>query len=242
MKAKSASNFLSILAKRDKGRGALGRHSFLLASLIILLVALPILQMATGGRTGFPALLTLVLVATIFVNSRQRSIYVITAIAALFSISGISYAEFAESDVIRRVSQLIGLGLLSFTTLLMLNSLLQEEKVSEDTIVGGICIYLLVGLCFAVAYILMIDLAPGSFIAGDKVIQISGAMPSAHATSMLYFSFVTMTTLGYGDIAPSSDFAQMCAVTQAIIGQLYLTIFLARLVALYVSRDRRLKR
>lgn len=238
MEEDSVGDFLSTLAERDEGRGALGRHSALLASLIILLVALPLVQMATGTQIGFPILLAVVLLAAVFVSSNQRSIYAIATLAALLSIGGIGYAEIAESDAIRRVSQIIGLGLLGFTTLLMFNSLLQTETVSEDTIVGGICIYLLVGLCFAVAYILMIDLFPGSFVAGDTTIKIDPHEPSAHATSMLYFSFVTMTTLGYGHIYPNNEIAQMSAVTQALIGQLYLTIFLARLVALYVSRDR----
>lgn len=242
MDENSVGEFLETLANRDEGRGALGRHSAMLASLILLLVALPLVQMVTETRIGFPLLLALVLLAAVFVNSNQRSIYVIATIAALLSIAGIGYSEIAESDIIRRIAQMIGLGLLGFTTLLMFNSLLQTETVSEATIVGGVCIYLLVGICFAVAYILMIDLVPGSFLAGGQVIQIDPAVPSAHATSMLYFSFVTMTTLGYGDITPGSQIAEMSAVTQALIGQLYLTIFVARLVALYVSRDRRLRK
>ncbi|MFK7898173.1 MAG: potassium channel family protein [Myxococcota bacterium] len=242
MSWKSAAAFLSILARRDEDEGALGRHSALLASLIILLVALPLVQMATGSQTGFPLLLTLVLCAAVIVNSHQRTIYVIATLAAGLSIAGISYAEFANSDSIRSASQIIGLGLLSFTTLLMFNSLVQAENVSEDTIVGGICVYLLMGLCFAVLYILMIDLTPGAFLSGEEILRFDPGNPNLHATAMLYFSFVTMTTLGYGDIAPGSDLAQMCAVVQALVGQLYLTIFLARLVALYVSRDRRVGR
>lgn len=60
----------------------------------------------------------------------------------------------------------------------------------------------------------------------------------AHATTLLYFSFVTLTTLGYGDVVPLADMARMFSVTESLIGQLYLAIFLARLVALYLVRAR----
>ena len=79
---------------------------------------------------------------------------------------------------------------------------------------------------------------PGAFAAGSEAITRAAEDPSRHATRFLYFSFVTLTTLGYGDIAPKSDLAQMFAVAEALIGQLYLTIFVARLVALYVGHRR----
>ena len=74
---------------------------------------------------------------------------------------------------------------------------------------------------------------------GDQALFRSTFDGSAHAMTLLYFSFVTLTTLGYGDVMPKSDMARMFAVSEALIGQLYLVIFMARLVALYVVSIRR---
>ena len=73
----------------------------------------------------------------------------------------------------------------------------------------------------------------------DQPIVRSATDSSAHSTTLLYYSFVTLTTLGYGDVMPRGDMARMLSVTEALIGQLYLVIFLARLVALYVVHVRR---
>jgi len=216
----------------------LGRHSVMLASLLILLTALPLWQMLAGGGTRFSLLLVLVLVSAVLVNSPQRWIFVVASLIGTAAVLGIAYAEYADSAAVRIAARLLSLGLLGLTTLVMLVSLLRADEVSRDTIVGGICVYLLIGLCFAVTFILMVDLAPGSFVRDGEAIVRSAADPSAHATTLLYFSFVTMTTLGYGDVSPNGEMAQMLAVAEALIGQLYLAIFVARLVALYVTRDR----
>ena len=225
---------LATVANRDESEGALGRHSVMLVSLIILLVALPFGQAISGGNTRFPMLLVLVLISAVFVTSHQRWIFVVASLFGISSVLGIGYAEVFDSHSVRIVAELLSLLLLGFTTLVMFNSLIRTDRVSQDTIVGGICVYLLVGLCFAMVFILMTDFNPGALLQGEHAIIRSASDPSAHATTLLYFSFVTLTTLGYGDVMPQGDMARMFAVAEALIGQLYLVIFLARLVALYV--------
>ncbi|MAG33953.1 MAG: hypothetical protein CL908_23990 [Deltaproteobacteria bacterium] len=233
-------NILETFAYRDEAEGALGRHSGLLASLILLLVALPMVQYVAGGggEARFPALLALVLVAAVVVNSHQRWTFIAGGVIAGASVLGSVYAEINDATTVRLVSDMLGLTLLGFTTLIMLNSLLQAMDVSMDTVIGGICVYLLIGLCFAVFFILLNDLEPGSFLRDGEAILRSKSDSSDHATALLYFSFVTLTTLGYGDTTPSGDMAQMFAVSEAVIGQLYLTILIAKLVGLYVSQRR----
>ncbi|MEM9176294.1 MAG: potassium channel family protein [Myxococcota bacterium] len=228
--------WLRTLANRDEDAGAFGRHAILLGSLVLFLVALPIVQIAVGRSTGFSPMLTLVMLAAVLVNSHQRGIFLVATLLAVGSIGGFAFVELTGAQHLRVGAQLIALGLLGLTTLVMTNSLMQAERVSSDTIVGGICVYLLVGLCFTMAFIVLEQLEPGAFALADG----PGALEdrSRVGTRLLYFSFVTLTTLGYGDITPKSDLAQMFAVSEALIGQLYLTIFVARLVALYVGRRR----
>ena len=234
-----AGRLLLTIANRDESRGALGRHSFMLVSLILLLAALPFGQAVSGETTRFPLLLTLVLISAVVVNSHQRWIFLVASMIGIAAAVGLGCGEYFDSHPVRIVGELLSLALLGFTTLVMFNSLIQTGHVSQDTIVGGICVYLLIGLCFAMIFILMTDLNPGALMQGDQALFRSSFDGSAHAITLLYFSFVTLTTLGYGDVMPQSDMARMFAVSEALIGQLYLVIFMARLVALYVVSIRR---
>jgi voltage-gated potassium channel len=232
-------NLLRTLANRDEEQGALGRHSAMLASLILLLTALPLGHAITGGHVRFPVLLALVLTTAVIVNSHQRWIFLVTLVIGVGAISGTAYSAYTGSEFVRIASDISSLALLGLTTLVMFNSLLSAEHVSQDTVIGGICVYLLIGLCFALSFILITDLSPGALMQDGAPLVRSAADPSAHATTCLYFSFVTLTTLGYGDITPVGDVAHMFAVAEAVIGQLYLAIFVARLIALYVVGIRR---
>ena len=162
--------------------------------------------------------------------------FLAAVLVGVSAILAIVTTHFVDSWATRVFADVMGLNLLGLTTLVMLNSLIQTDQVSTDTIVGGICVYLLVGLCFAMAFIALAQIDPSAF-ASDGA-PIAAEDPSRRATKLLYFSFVTLTTLGYGDVTPTTDLAQMFAVAEALIGQLYLTIFVARLVALYVGRRR----
>ncbi|MEA5536587.1 potassium channel family protein [Crocosphaera sp. XPORK-15E] len=98
------------------------------------------------------------------------------------------------------------------------------KKVSQDILRGGICVYLLLGLFWFLLYriIFLFDHEAFTNLSGNNV-----------GYQLSYFSFTTLTTLGYGDITPVHSFAMTLTNAQAIIGQLYPAIFIARLVSLY---------
>jgi len=104
-----------------------------------------------------------------------------------------------------------------------------DTEISANRIVGAIAVYLLLGVLWAVAYTIVDLVWPGSFNGFDP-----GA-GTGWASEWLYFSFVTMTTLGYGDIAPVSAIARVLAYMQAIFGQLYIAILVAGLVGAYIA-------
>ncbi len=227
--------WLRTLARRDESEGALGRHAALLATLVFLLLALPILGTVLDQAPSFSVLLALVLIASVFVNIRQRNLFWVTAAIGATAIVGSVVSEFVASLPLVVMTHALGLGLLGFTTVVLLNSLLQADHVSQDTLVGGMCVYLLIGLCFALAFVILTEVSPGALAYNGEPIVFDPAEPGAHATRLLYYSFVTITTLGYGDVTPLHDVGQMLAVAEALVGQLYLAIFIARLVGLYVG-------
>jgi hypothetical protein len=179
-----------------------------------------------------------VLIAAVYVNRQRRWALWIAVLLGGGSIVTLAMAEATGSMSARVVSESLSLGLLSLTTLMMLNTLIRAERVSQDTIVGGICVYLMIGMTFTMAYILALDLEPSVLIMEGLPLGEAAVDSSTRSAKVLYFSFVTLTTLGFGDITPSGEVTQMMVTAEAIIGQLYVAIFIARLLALYLAGDR----
>jgi hypothetical protein len=123
----------------------------------------------------------------------------------------------------------------SYGTGLIVWHILRRPEVTTDTIAGAACAYTLLGMVWGNLYIVLELLRPGSF-----AIPPSWRMgPSGDpGTALLYFSFVTLTTVGYGDIVPLWPGAGGLAVAEAVVGQLYLAITIARLVGLHISQNR----
>jgi hypothetical protein len=125
----------------------------------------------------------------------------------------------------------IAVGTLFFGSLiyLLVHGLLFEvETVSGETLWAAINVYLLIGILFAFLYAIIAALVPEGFTGPGL-----GGTGENLGVTFLYFSFVTMTTLGYGDISPNVQIAATLAYVQALIGQLYVAILIARLVSLY---------
>ena len=108
-----------------------------------------------------------------------------------------------------------------------LAGVLAEGRVDAERICAALCVYLLAGIAFGGFYAVLEALGPGA-LAGAGPLDLDDAV---------YFSFVTLATLGYGDIAPVSSAARALAVLEAVFGQLYLAVLIARLVSLY-ARER----
>jgi Ion channel len=118
--------------------------------------------------------------------------------------------------------------LVSATLPVTLVRVLHHRRVTHETVLGAICAYVLLGLCFAFAYLAENELTDTPFF----------AQPGEHSQSeYLYFSFVTLTTLGFGDLSPSVGVAQALVVIEALLGQIFLVTMVARLVTLWVRQD-----
>jgi hypothetical protein len=113
-------------------------------------------------------------------------------------------------------------GLLILTTAIVIaRGVIGEDEVNRQTVVGAICIYVLVGLLFAYVYTVIATFGDGALFTDgtDGTVAIR-----------LYFSFVTLTTVGYGDYATATDLGHTLSVTEALVGQLYLVTVVAVIV------------
>ncbi|MEM6453006.1 MAG: ion channel, partial [Cyanobacteria bacterium P01_D01_bin.105] len=106
------------------------------------------------------------------------------------------------------------------------------SEATADTVRGGISVYMLIGFVWALLYGIVATLEPGAF---SPPLFESGSSQDSYLKA-LHFSFTTLTTLGYGDIVPVSDIALVLTNMEAIIGQMYVTIFIATLVGGYLSK------
>ncbi len=124
----------------------------------------------------------------------------------------------------------LGIVFLSFVTLAFIWYVLSDATVTVDSLAGAVAAYLLVGITYGLAYGLIEQLAPGSFrdtVQPGRVLQ-----PS----EFIYFSFVTLTTLGYGDIVPWGAHARSLIILEAATGIMYPAVLIGRLIGLHISR------
>lgn len=124
---------------------------------------------------------------------------------------------------------------LAYAAAAILNRVIRTDQVDAETIYGAVCVYFLLAAFWGMLYALAEIVAPGSFNLPDHLSLTDGGR--LEAGPMMYYSFVTITTLGYGDITPVSELARLLAVLEATLGQLFLVILVARIVGLYTARE-----
>ncbi len=111
--------------------------------------------------------------------------------------------------------------------------ILRAARVNSEVMCAGLAAYLLLGLLWSFAYILVAWVVPDAFFFDGRI---EAAQDMTSFTSV-YFSFITLTTVGYGDITPVANVARMLAAAEAMTGTIYMAVFISRLVALYTSQS-----
>jgi ion channel len=206
--------------RSDKG---LSVFSVLLLALVFVLP--PLLPSSTGDSLAGNALFALVLLSGVLALSEHGLAWRLLMAAAVVSVAIIfATSMLAVPEPVIQVAELVSVVLL---LVVVLDQTFRAGPVTRHRIQGGIAAYLLLGLAWAKSYVLLETLQPGSF---------SGAVDLAGwHRGLVYFSFVTLTTVGYGDILPVRPAARSLAMLEAVVGPLYIAILLARLVSLAMA-------
>jgi voltage-gated potassium channel len=223
------------------------RSFLLLVSLVLLLFAVPVASflsadMAIFGQHLIAAVFALMLVATAAAVSRGwKAVVAALVLAAPAAVLQLIEPQLPyESGLV--AEYILSLAYFGFAIWVLLRLVLTSAHVTVDTLCTALSVYLLLGVFWAIAYSLLDIAEPGaSFFHSLDAVGTEEPMRFGAERSVypLYFSFVTMTTLGYGDIVPNSPSARMLAAAQAVVGQFYVAVLLARLVALHVTDARR---
>jgi len=154
---------------------------------------------------------------------------IFVVVALISSLAALS----APTDASTGTSAILAALLISVMPPVIVMGVKDQPAVNAQSVFGAICIYILLGLFFAVVYGAIGAIGSTSFFA-------SGVPGTSN--EFLYFSFVTMTTTGYGDFTAASDLGRTLAVTEALLGQLYIVTVLALIVTRFSGAVRRRER
>ncbi|UCC82799.1 MAG: two pore domain potassium channel family protein [Gemmatimonadota bacterium] len=209
------------------------RYGTLFMSLLLLLSA-PALLPERLDLLGTSIVFTLVVSAGVGAIAQTQR----TFLTALLIAAPALLLFWIGPSLGTRVPEVLGdillAAFLAYAAAAILNRVLQADHVDAETIYGAVCVYFLFAAFWAVIFALVETLAPGSFNLPESVNLVGGSR--FDSGPMFYYSFVTITTLGYGDITPATELTRLLALLEAVLGQLYLVILIARLVGLYTTR------
>jgi hypothetical protein len=206
--------------------------AYFLCALILNILVSPFVDQFRGGFLVETALMTLVLLSALLaIGGRVRTLVGAVLVAPALVGEWLSYwrPDLPFSVVIHGG----GLLFIGFVVLQFLRFIVRAPRVDFEVLCAGIATYLMLGLLWSFAYLLVDRLVPDSFI--FTVGPVSGH--SMKGFNALYFSFTTLSTVGYGDIIPVSGVARMLAMVEAVFGMFYVTLLIARLVSLYSSKS-----
>ena len=207
------------------------RHLLLLISLVVIFILAPFISPYYYGPTLLNIIAAAVLLSATYAVSRRRSFFVFALSMSIFSIAMTFWLAVAPNFWLVMICHGSLVVVIVFFATAILSYVLGSGKVTWDKIYGAICAYLLLGYAWTFAYSVIETAQPGSFT------SVGSSMPTdvvGRVMQLRYFSFVTLATVGYGDIVPRTPAARTLASLEAILGQFYLVALVGRLVGLHI--------
>ena len=210
------------------------RPLFLLGALLIIGVVAPIVETLLQG---IGALLTegaiaISLFAVLMTGRFSKTLFWVAVFLLALNVASTASWLIADSVAARRTASASGFVFLCVLAVSAIRAILEPGPVTIDKMVIAICVYLMIGVGWAELYHLIYSINPSSF---EGIGEVAGHQLSWRLN---YFSFVTLTTLGYGDILPVTPLAQSITVIETLVGQMYLAVLVAALVSAYLAENR----
>jgi voltage-gated potassium channel len=216
-----------------------GKYSILLITFLVFFLVGPLADLSFAGEHSggelFDLLSIVLLLAALYAVSAVRGPLIIASILTIPVMVGKFASYGGNNSVLFEISDGFSFLALAVIAVSVLRQILKAEKVSREVVEGAVCVYILLGAAWAFLFSFIETLHPGSFqLPPLRTISVLPVVAEARQR-FVYYSFVTLTTVGYGDITPVAALAQRLAVLEAMFGQLYLSILVARLVGLHIA-------
>jgi voltage-gated potassium channel len=210
------------------------RFLLLLASIVILLLLYPIFEENAVGQWTLISLTMLLLIVGVYAVADTRLKLAAALVLAVIPIVTGWLSLVSPLNDVALVYNSSTLLFFVFVTIMVLISVLKSAIIQRDTIYGGICVYLLIGLTYGMGFFLLDTILPGSFYP-YPIDSINRMMT---LSDHFYYSFYTLTTLGYGDVVPLTAAARTIAMFCVVSGVLYLAVLIAWLVGGLTTREK----
>ena len=204
------------------------RFTWLLGAIVLLLATYPYYDAGTTGAFLGGLTSLLVLLAGVYaVRTHRGTLFVSSTLAILALLAGLrSLTAGVQGSAWTEAAFTL---FYAFTTVAVFVEVVRQRRFTRDAIFGIVAVYMLIGLSFGSLYDLVETIHPGSYrvnvdMGGD------GYLGFRH---LLFYSFMTLTTIGYGDITPATMQAQSLSILQGVAGVLYVAVLIARIVNAY---------
>jgi voltage-gated potassium channel len=210
------------------------KERFLILICLILgtIVFVPILQGFATLRIFLDIFITAIYISMVYtVSNKKRHLY-IGALLAIAMLISLWLQYFLQNDMVFAIGRVSGILLFIMVITNLLAFIFKSEDVTIEVIYAAMLVYLLMALMWSFAYGLLELINSASF-------NVTLSPDQGYQMRFIYYSFVTITTLGYGDITPATELASSFSILEAVVGQLYLVVVVARLVGMHVSSKSR---
>lgn len=207
------------------------RFWLLLIALTALLIGYPYFENTRTGSFLGGATSILALTGGVYAVRTHRWSFRL-ALALALATAAASVTAFVGGTRGNPVVEATFSAFYAFLTIAVFFEVIKTRRVTSDTMYGTVCVYLLVGMTFGSLYDLIETLQPGSF---QFNVDTNGPA-QIRWRSLIYFSFMTLTTIGLGDITPATAQAQSLVAIEGVIGVLYVAVLIARIVGIYSRR------
>lgn len=205
------------------------KFNHLLAIEIIILIAYPFLQIVKINFPIIPLLLLIAIAPALWVGLSRRvflAVFSVGVLSFLFNlVVSVTAKELADEGILLLLTLYAVFYFLAIV--ILITKISSGATVSADTIKGGISIYFLLGLFWAVLYMILLTF---------DLSALTNVSKETAGLDCYYYSFTTLTTLGYGDIAPVASYAKILAILEAVTGPVYLAIFVAQIIGMNIAQ------
>jgi len=211
------------------------KYTHLLIAFLALFLAVPIVSKIDKQYQLLPCFFVVVIILALRAVCLKRLLYytcvsVVLAAFLLHGLTGTEVFQYHKQTIMVLSNSLHAFFIFVAISFFVLH-VFSEKEVTFDTIQGGISVYLLMGIFWAFIYRINAITNSGAF---DTAIN-----ENSTTFLFLYYSFTTLTTLGYGDMVPKSEWTMVLSTLEALTGQIFLAIFIARLVGLHIAQQLR---
>ena len=207
--------------------GDLGLTLVSLSLFILIFIVFPLRQDGLSSRFFFDIVMVSLMISGALVVNQNKIVTIVTISVVVIGAIILWASRFYPSPTLRILTSVFSIVILLLYVRIVLLVMFRQGPVSWSRIQGGVCAYLLIGMAWASAFELAEELHPGAFHFVTDPTNMDQL-----TSKLIYFSFATLTTVGFGDVLPVYPFARSLAIAEAIVGQLFPAILIGALVAM----------